>query len=275
MKRRIAGLLLAGCMAAGIWTPPAAGAAGCGVPGLSKLTDPLAGRMENGETLIWEGVSPDLLRAKQKYEELLAQRGWHIVYASAHRPYQYQRHFYEIVTRLRSGKMRSGACAGLRRTLQAEYKKHGLTGAVAKPNPEAPHVKGIAFDAAVFDGKGRRLNPNGRINPELVAVARQAGLQFTVPGRYAVHHQLIPGMMRQTAAIGKKKTVHQPVLRQGSRGAAVITLQKALSKKGYKAGKADGVFGQATKKAVVRFQRDRRLKADGIVSAATWKKLIG
>ena len=57
-------------------------------------------------------------------------------------------------------------------------------------------------------------------------------------------------------------------LRPGSRGAAVLALQKALSVPG-----ANGYFGPATTKAVIAFQKAHRLTPDGLVGPATWKAL--
>lgn len=54
------------------------------------------------------------------------------------------------------------------------------------------------------------------------------------------------------------------VLRPGSRGPAVRTLQVALRVP------ASGRFGRATTSAVVRFQRAHGLVADGVVGRATW-----
>jgi len=58
-----------------------------------------------------------------------------------------------------------------------------------------------------------------------------------------------------------------PVLRLGSRGAAVARLQRAL-----RLG-ATGTFGPATRAAVLRLQKARHLPADGIVGPATWRVL--
>jgi cell wall-associated NlpC family hydrolase len=59
------------------------------------------------------------------------------------------------------------------------------------------------------------------------------------------------------------------VLRQGSRGSAVVVLQRDLHLR------ADGVFGPQTKRAVVTFQRRHHLSADGVVGARTWWALGG
>jgi cell wall-associated NlpC family hydrolase len=58
-----------------------------------------------------------------------------------------------------------------------------------------------------------------------------------------------------------------PVLRQGSRGTAVVTLQRDLRIP------ADGVYGRQTKRYVISFQRSRHLTGDGIVGARTWQAL--
>ena len=59
------------------------------------------------------------------------------------------------------------------------------------------------------------------------------------------------------------------VLKRGSRGDEVVTLQKKLKQWGYYDGSVDGVFGAGTEKAVQYFQRKNGLAADGIVGAKT------
>ncbi|MCR2045176.1 N-acetylmuramoyl-L-alanine amidase [Anaerosalibacter massiliensis] len=63
------------------------------------------------------------------------------------------------------------------------------------------------------------------------------------------------------------------LLRRGSRGPEVVTLQNRLNELGYNAGKADGIFGGGTYNAVVKFQRANGLSADGIVGKNTINKL--
>lgn len=62
-------------------------------------------------------------------------------------------------------------------------------------------------------------------------------------------------------------------LSQGSRGPDVAELQKKLNSLGFVAGKADGIFGSKTKAAVIRYQRERGLKVDGIAGPQTIKDL--
>ena len=68
---------------------------------------------------------------------------------------------------------------------------------------------------------------------------------------------------------GSSDVEESVVLKVGSSGSQVRTLQTKLNNWGYDAGKADGIFGSATKAAVIRFQKKNGLVADGIVGAKT------
>lgn len=65
------------------------------------------------------------------------------------------------------------------------------------------------------------------------------------------------------------------ILKKGCKGNDVKELQKELVKRGYDIGKygVDGIFGNDTYKAVIRFQIDNKLVADGIVGINTAHKL--
>ncbi|MCW3842557.1 L,D-transpeptidase family protein [Micromonospora yasonensis] len=65
----------------------------------------------------------------------------------------------------------------------------------------------------------------------------------------------------------------QPTLQQGSRGAAVTTLQRRLTALHYDVGGVDGIFGSSTFHAVVAFQKVNGLSRDGIVGPRTWAAL--
>lgn len=61
-----------------------------------------------------------------------------------------------------------------------------------------------------------------------------------------------------------------PVLsRLGSRGEEVTQIQQVLKDKGYYNGNVDGIFGNQTRSAVLSFQKDHGLSADGIVGEKT------
>lgn len=59
----------------------------------------------------------------------------------------------------------------------------------------------------------------------------------------------------------------------GSQGAEVRQIQTALRDKGYFNDKIDGIYGEKTKRAVIAFQKDYGLTADGIAGKNTLKSL--
>ena len=59
------------------------------------------------------------------------------------------------------------------------------------------------------------------------------------------------------------------VLRRGSKGGAVRTLQKLLSIE------ADGSFGPRTQSALINYQRQKGLPAHGMADEPTWSELLG
>lgn len=61
--------------------------------------------------------------------------------------------------------------------------------------------------------------------------------------------------------------------RVGSDGLVVVWLQRALNDLGFDCGAPDGIFGNNTKNAVIRFQTANGLSADGIAGQATWSEL--
>lgn len=69
-------------------------------------------------------------------------------------------------------------------------------------------------------------------------------------------------------------TIKGYILKVGSKGTGVRTLQAALNALGYSAGYTDGEFGSKTEKAVKAFQQAYGLTADGEVGPNTWAKLL-
>src|SRR5690349_873223 len=65
--------------------------------------------------------------------------------------------------------------------------------------------------------------------------------------------------VRTTTVAPLTTAAAQPTLRLGSKGAAVVELQKKLAAKGFSPGAADGDFGAKTLAAVKAFQKSRHL----------------
>lgn len=61
--------------------------------------------------------------------------------------------------------------------------------------------------------------------------------------------------------------------KQGSRGDEVTAIQTKLRESGYYNGKIDGIFGSGTKNALISFQKDNGLTADGIAGSKTLQAL--
>lgn len=73
-------------------------------------------------------------------------------------------------------------------------------------------------------------------------------------------------------------TVKLQVLRRGSTGNQVKTIQRILAAMGYALGTLnpyDGNFGSKTETAVLAFQKAAGLTADGVVGQDTWSRLLG
>jgi lipoprotein-anchoring transpeptidase ErfK/SrfK len=76
------------------------------------------------------------------------------------------------------------------------------------------------------------------------------------------------------APSGTPKVSQQPVLRLGSRGSVIVTLQQRLAALHYfDVGAADGIFEQDTYHAVIAFQKVQGLARDGVVGPATRARL--
>ena len=65
-----------------------------------------------------------------------------------------------------------------------------------------------------------------------------------------------------------------PTLRMGDTSTYVIILQDALNALGYGTKYLDGIFGTKTRDALVSYQRNNGLSADGICGCNTWRKIV-
>ena len=86
------------------------------------------------------------------------------------------------------------------------------------------------------------------------------------------------GRPRYDIITGQITADDMPLLKRGSKGADVVTLQRMLISKGYSCGEygADGSFGADTETAVKKYQKDHGLQpVDGEVGPITWNSLLG
>ncbi|MEO1067208.1 MAG: peptidoglycan-binding domain-containing protein [Pseudomonadota bacterium] len=72
------------------------------------------------------------------------------------------------------------------------------------------------------------------------------------------------------APAGRRRQARE--LASGDKGPAVKRLQARLTKEGFDL-TIDGVFGNTTRGAVCRFQRDHGIRDDGVVGPVTWATL--
>jgi len=81
------------------------------------------------------------------------------------------------------------------------------------------------------------------------------------------------GALPLVLGAGNAVAASHPTLRTGSRGAAVLALQRRLTSLGYWLGATDGEFGDLTRQAVVAVQKVAGLARDGVCGPATWARV--
>lgn len=122
-------------------------------------------------------------------------------------------------------------------------------------------VKGVKEHILIYDGKGNYIHDSGEVKKQTPAQYKKAT------------HWAIPKGLYEGGDVPVPDT--RPMLKKGSSGEYVKYLQTRLTVLGYDVGSygADGKFGAKTEAAVKAFQKDRGLKADGIVGTATWDEI--
>jgi peptidoglycan hydrolase-like protein with peptidoglycan-binding domain len=90
--------------------------------------------------------------------------------------------------------------------------------------------------------------------------------------RRALLAALVICALTTAPALARSPALGSRVLRVGMHGADVTTLQRDLSRAGFRTA-ADGAFGPGTERNVVRFEHRYRLKANGLVDSAFTRKL--
>jgi len=126
---------------------------------------------------------------------------------------------------------------------------------------QSQHYAGVSFDVA--------QNLDNAQRNQLRNLAESLGVWSYVEPAY-----LTPTWVHFDARIGPPAcSAGYPMLRQGSKGVYVCTLQDALNIIGSYGLGVDGMFGAKTTEAVRAFQRTNGLPADGIVGCMTWTAL--
>lgn len=117
-------------------------------------------------------------------------------------------------------------------------------------------------------GAGEEIDARGHAFG--VVQRRIVDTSFTHWARLAVDYDALANAPNPLPPVETRR-----MLRRGMSGNDVAALQAQLMKLGYSLAPygADGQFGGATRAAVVRFQRNQGLDADGIVGQMTWTAL--
>lgn len=107
--------------------------------------------------------------------------------------------------------------------------------------------------------------------PALLTESNQKLFQWLKEYKLVTHHQIyLLLLIAMLSIVGMaEEALAQRVLREGRRGADVTEVQRRLRELGYFNRQPTGYFGSITKNAVIRFQRDKRLPADGDVGPRT------
>ncbi len=124
------------------------------------------------------------------------------------------------------------------------------------------HYAGVAFDA------GQNLDSATR--NQLRDTAIRSGVWTYVEPAYLTPTWVHMDARETPAACAAGG---YPLVRYGSAGVYVLTLQDALNALGYTGSGLDGYFGNGTRNAVISFQQAQGLDADGIVGCLTWEAL--
>ncbi len=129
---------------------------------------------------------------------------------------------------------------------------------------QSQHYAGVAFDL------GQGLSDAERA--EIHGIAQRSGVWT-----YVEPLSMTPRWVHVDRRYGTPACAAggYPMLREGSRGVYVFTLQDALAAAGFPTGGLDGIFGPNQRRAVMNYQKSRGLTEDGVVGCNTWKMLTG
>lgn len=134
--------------------------------------------------------------------------------------------------------------------------------------PVSGKFASLTQNAVIKFQQANRITADG-----VVGASTQQALQRACQSR--TFSRNTTGRLRRRSLPQASPVAQYPTLSQGKTGAAVTSLQQRLRQLGYFNANATGIFGQITKDAVIAFQRNYRLPANGIVNRQTWNTLMG
>lgn len=125
------------------------------------------------------------------------------------------------------------------------------------------------------------MNVSKNIEMFKTAVAKNSGLELKAEyvinrNSYSLNRyrkaskKYIPNKTSNNSGYYRVLKVTSPLMY----GEDIKKLQFGLNLLGFKAGAVDGYYGNNTKNAVIRFQKAKKIPADGIVGPQTWNKLF-
>ncbi|MED1563834.1 hypothetical protein AJ85_17985 [Alkalihalobacillus alcalophilus ATCC 27647 = CGMCC 1.3604] len=123
----------------------------------------------------------------------------------------------------------------------------------------------ITIDAVKDFQRANNLTADGIVGPKTFAALGKAQ---SSNGQASNNNN-----SNNTTTTAPTQVASSGILRNGSRGSAVTTLQQQLASLGYYKIKVDGIYGNGTRQAVLNFQRDHNLLVDGIAGPQTLQAL--
>jgi peptidoglycan hydrolase-like protein with peptidoglycan-binding domain len=122
---------------------------------------------------------------------------------------------------------------------------------------------------------------NGPVTGKFASLTQNAVIKFQLANRISgdgvvgASTQLALQRACQSRTSNRNSSGQYPTLSQGKTGAGVKRLQQRLRQLGYLNANPTGNFGLITKNAVIAFQQNYRIPANGIVNRQTWNALMG
>ncbi|MFA5997181.1 MAG: hypothetical protein WC791_01685 [Candidatus Paceibacterota bacterium] len=126
-------------------------------PDMSLLDDPAASAMEGGNNVIWSSNDPTVQSnltalnkevVKLQYALPELNSGYTVNVTSAYRPYNYQKHLFQVFTAYNTFKDNNDPlCVDEKAAVGSEYSSHGLGSLVSNPDSQnSPHMYGTGVD---------------------------------------------------------------------------------------------------------------------------------